>query len=523
MKKGNYKKGLTFLLVLSIGSVGFFCAKNVNKNSNSIVLKSGITNHIPHKLSLLYSPNDSYYSGESKVDRTDQKYVFESIADDMESVWDNYTGKGVTVAIIDTGLDLNHIDLGSGISDKSCSIYTAYNKYTYTYETICDVGIEHIGHDFNEEEKYMNHGSSVAGIIAGRNNNSATIGVAFDATLLIIKCDLDSISINEAIKYAADNGADIINMSFGGYASPYENTEELKTHDKIYDDYDPNDEYSMVNGLNYAHKKVIILIASTGNEATNTQIFTAANKHVISVGALDKIVNDDRASFSNYNAASYEKNGYNVDIAAPGYVVAPYPVNNSPTNDDVKLISGASFAAPLISGAAALWKEKYPNGTPYQFEQALFNSAYDIGRKGFDTLFGNGRVNISKLLNLDLVEDTTEEEIDIDFASTLELEIGKEYQLKVGYSPKGEYDITYTSASPRIATIDDSGKVKAVGYGKAYIEVKINNSSAICLVNVVKKTQNTSKQCGGEIVITSTILSSLALLGFILLKAKKKD
>ena len=528
MKKvANYMQ-LTHFLIIPAISIGIFYSlgnpiKTANNKSNFLILKNGITNHIPPKLNVFYSPSDPYYTGEKVVNRAYQNIMFDHIADDMESVWDNYTGKNVTIAVIDTGLDMKHVDLNSNISDKSCSIYTLYNKYDYSYETRCEVGIDKIYHDIDEDGNYLNHGSSVAGVIAARNNDLSTIGIAYEATLLIIKCDLDPISINEAIIYAADNGADVINMSFGGYAEPYESSEDFKVHDVLYTDYDPNEEFSMVDGLNYAHKKGIILVAATGNEATSTQVFPAANKNVIAVGALDKNINDDRASFSNYNETNYKNNEYNVDISAPGYVIAPYPAKSSETNDEVSLVSGSSFAAPIISAAACLWKQKYPNGTPYQFEQALYNSAYDIGRKGFDVLFGNGRVNISKLLDEKLVDDINEENEKIIITKKIELTINEQYQLKAEFSPSGKYNVSYTSSTPEVATIDNNGKIKATGYGKTYIAVKTDNSCAICLVNVVKKQENTSRKCGGEIIFTSSMLSMIALIGFALLNIRKRD
>jgi subtilisin family serine protease len=157
------------------------------------------------------------------------------------------------------------------------------------------------------------HGTLVAGIIAA---------IAPDALIMPIRAfddhgQSDQFTIAKAIYWAVDHGADVINMSFG----TMEKSKVLK------------------DAIEYANKQGVTLVASAGNDNTETEQYPASYDKVIAVAATN--LWDMKTSFSNYGKA--------VDVAAPGAsIIAPYP------NGYYAIVSGTSFASPIVAGEAAL-------------------------------------------------------------------------------------------------------------------------------------------------------------------------
>lgn len=204
------------------------------------------------------------------------------------------------------------------------------------------------------------HGTHVAGIIGGdRINGIGLRGVADNVKILTIRCvpngDERDKDVANAIKYAVDNGAEVINMSFG---KPY------GTHKKWVDD-----------AAKYAQSKGVILVAAAGNDGENVDIkpqfpnrYTADNQEInnwISVGASSYENNETLpASFSNYG-----KTG--VDVFAPG--VAIY---SSVVGSKYKELDGTSMASPAVTGLVALLKSYFPNLNPSQIKDIIKSSTY---------------------------------------------------------------------------------------------------------------------------------------------------
>ena len=238
-----------------------------------------------------------------------------------------YTGEGVTVAVVDTGVDLDHPDLygnlfvnegeipGNGIDDDA-------NGY------IDDVN----GFDFADYDADPNdvhgHGTHVAGTIAALDNGFGATGVAPDATILPVKVLGDngsgsSTSVAAGIRYAADLGADIINLSLGGgYSSQIE------------------------SAINYARSLGSLVVAASGNEYSSVPgfpaQFSASYDNALSVGAYDSAGN--KAAFSNGVGSSNA-----VQVDAPGVGVFSTYVGGG-----YATMSGTSMATPHVAGLAAL-------------------------------------------------------------------------------------------------------------------------------------------------------------------------
>ncbi|MBN2374397.1 S8 family serine peptidase [bacterium] len=303
-----------------------------------------------------FIPNDVYF-----------KYQWHHQMLRSTSAWDLEKGAGVKVAVLD-----------SGVAYRTYGVYTKAPDLAGTYLSA--------GWDFVNSDPYPDddngHGTHMAGCIAQTTNNyTGVAGVAHSATILIVKVmDADgSVGIaNEAdgIYYAANNGADIINLSIGGVG-----TSETESA-----------------AVRYAVNMGVVVICSAGNSASSTLEYPASYPESISVSAVryDKTL----ARYSNYGAQ--------IDICAPGgdiKVDQNYDYYGDgilqQTHDGTNLSSfyyyfmeGTSPAAALVSGAAALVIGKSSSVlTPQQVKTILESSATDLGSLGWDQYYGSGLVN----------------------------------------------------------------------------------------------------------------------------------
>ena len=312
----------------------------------------------------------------------------------------------VVVAIIDSGIDYNHEDLKSNIWTNQDEIINNgidddLNGYIDDY-----LGWDFYNNDNNPHPwSYSNiHGTHVAGIIGAEGNNGLGIaGLTWDVQLMNLKVFSDYQSVKnsyvtdiwEAIRYAADNGADIINLSLGidigrlivngGYY--YQGT---------FNDF-KNIAPSFYNGwysaLKYASDKGCSIIAAAGNEYSNNDNFTCIPADfateipgMISVAAAS---NKGRVS-------SYSNYGNIISIAAPGGDFnsgkASQILSTTPYNR-YEAISGTSMAAPIVSGAVALMIAENPSLSPQEIKEILMTTAYNYK-------WLEGKVNSSNYLNL---------------------------------------------------------------------------------------------------------------------------
>lgn len=258
-------------------------------------------------------------------------------------------GKGTVVAVIDTGVDYTHKDLadniwvnegeipGNGIDDDG-------NGY------VDDVhGVDFVDGDSDPMDEH-GHGTHVAGIIAMTPGNGGGVGVAYGAKIMCVRAgqangSFASSDIAKAIKYAADNGADVINMSFGGTGRSYLVESALQ-------DAFPS----------------CVLVAAAGNDGLPTNdaqvagylftedIYPAGYKYVLGVMATDN--NHSLASFSNWDFA--EGSGCEYEMAAPGInIYSTLPGNR------YACWSGTSMATPNVAAAAAILRSKYTDKSKY--------------------------------------------------------------------------------------------------------------------------------------------------------------
>lgn len=250
------------------------------------------------------APNDPMYS---------KQWNLHSIG--IESSWTETKGRGVTVAVIDTGV--------SKVPDLEQSNFVT--------------GYDFVNDQDNAEDD-NGHGTHVAGTIAqSTNNNFGVAGIAYEANIMPLKV-LSSFGggtvadIAEAIRFAADNKADVINLSLGGGGE----SSVLK------------------DAIDYAHSKGVVVVAAAGNADQNAADYPARYPHAIAVAALD--ASGEKAPYSNYGAG--------VDISAPGGSTVQGEAGgilqntlNPQTGESVfAAFQGTSMAAPHVAGVAALIK-----------------------------------------------------------------------------------------------------------------------------------------------------------------------
>lgn len=289
-----------------------------------------------------------------------------------DKVWETSRGRGVRVAILDTGVDPNHLDYK--INHKGAINFTISN----------DDGQIH-------PERWIDdkgHGTLMSGIIAAADNGFGIVGVAPEAELYAVKVlgGLTSKGYTEhiisGIYWAADNGMDVANMSITAGINNNVFWQE-----------------KMAKALDYAYQKGVLLIGSAGNNGLTDGAVNwpaAYNKAVVAISAIQG--DGSLASFSSYGPA--------IELTAPGVQITSTAISRStsffvPGAGYYEAANGTSVAAPLVTGLAALIKAKNPQLTSQQIRDILDSTAVDLGEPGRDESFGYGLVNAyDSVLNL---------------------------------------------------------------------------------------------------------------------------
>src|SRR3989339_327495 len=360
---------------------------------------------VNHKVSAQMVPNDPYYYSSSGAwgQPYDDLWGLKKIQ--TEEAWDNSQGENVIVAVTDTGIDYNHEDLSANIWTNSAEIPNNHiddDNNGYIDDT---QGWDFYNND-NDPMDGHGHGTHVAGTIAAiGNNNTGVIGVAPKAKLMALKGLSDygsgyNSDLAMAIIYAANNGAKVINASWGGIGNS-----------PIIED-----------AVNYAHDIIgSVFIAAAGNDNVDLFYDYPGNlDNAIAVASTDQ--DDLKSDFSNW--------GDKLDISAPGggstvwsdtektyiNILSTRAQGTDMYGDGEKIVGekyyrarGTSMAAPHVSGIASLIYALKPTFSSRIVEKILYNSANDLGTTGWDKYFGNGRVNARKAVELTkkAIADTT--------------------------------------------------------------------------------------------------------------------
>jgi subtilisin family serine protease/PKD repeat protein/N-acetylneuraminic acid mutarotase len=293
-------------------------------------------------------PNDALYS---------EQWALEKI--NAPNAWDVTTGNpAVILALLDSGLDITHPDLsnrlwsnpgeiaGNGIDDDNNGFIDDVNGWNFVAGT-------------NEISDDDGHGTKVAGVAAAETNNLLGIsGMCWNCRLMVVKVMqgggmLYYSDIARGLAYAAAKGAQVINLSLGGYSNS-----------------------NMLREAIQAASLSTIIVAASGDDNSDAQFYPAAYPEVLAVGGTS--VSDSRVAFSNY--------GDWVDLAAPAEDLMTTFVGGT-----YGLASGTSFAAPLVAGTAGLVWSQHPDWSPAMVRAQIINTARSIDDNGL----GNSRIDAS--------------------------------------------------------------------------------------------------------------------------------
>lgn len=267
-----------------------------------------------------------------------------------EIAWNTSTGSSdVKVCVVDTGVDTDHPDLVNNL------LLPGYNAYLRT--------------SGNVEDLY-GHGTGTAGVIASQGNNfNGVAGVNWNVKIMPVQVSQGSLSSSayisdmaNGIEWCANNGAKVVNLSYGGI------------------------QYATINNAaTYLRNKGGLLFMSAGNAGTYHDAVSFPDyQNFVAVGSTSQ--SDTLSTFSEY--------GPYIDVTAPGEnIVTTY------LNGQYVYYSGTSFSSPMTAGVAALLLSVNPNLTPSQLENYIFSSADDLGIVGQDDKYGYGRINVAKAIS----------------------------------------------------------------------------------------------------------------------------
>jgi serine protease len=271
----------------------------------------------------------------------------------VAGAWTYSSGEGVTVAVIDSGVDANHVDLVGQVLP----------------------GLDLVSGDGDGRTDPVGHGTTVSALIAGRGDDSAgVVGIAPKSKILPVRVldqenryD-DALIVAKAVRWAVDHGASVINLSLGGNGSSA----------------------ALAAALDYAFAKDVVVVACTGNatpSGTTDVWYPAREPGVIAVAGLERSAD---------TLWSGSITGKQTVVAAP----ATQLLGAKP--DGYWRVQGTSFAAPMVSGTAALIRSRWPTMSAPEVINRIIHTARDLGEPGRDPVYGFGVIDPTAALTADV-------------------------------------------------------------------------------------------------------------------------
>jgi type VII secretion-associated serine protease mycosin len=263
--------------------------------------------------------------------------------------WRLSTGAGVTVAVLDSGVDATHADLSGQVLP----------------------GADFVDGSTDGRRDFVGHGTTVAALIAGRQRSGGVIGLAPRSKILPVRVldrknrYSDAATVAQGLRWAVDHGARVVNLSLGGTGrSP-----------------------ALADAIQYAYERDVVVVACTGNVAegdTDEVWYPAREPGVIAVSGLAQARSGSASSVSLWSGA----------LTGPSTVLTA-PATNllGAKPGGYWRVQGTSFAAPLVAAAAALVRAHWPRMSAANVINRLIRTARDLGPRGRDKVYGFGEVN----------------------------------------------------------------------------------------------------------------------------------
>ncbi|MEU4239071.1 type VII secretion-associated serine protease mycosin [Actinoplanes sp. NPDC026619] len=264
---------------------------------------------------------------------------------DVAGAWTYANGTGVTVAVIDSGVDSTHPDLQGQVLP----------------------GLDLVDPKGNGDADLVGHGTTVSAIIAGRGDDTAgIIGIAPKAKILPVRVldeenrYSDAIIVAKGVRWAVDHGAKVINLSLGGNGSSA----------------------TLAAAIDYAFAKDVVVVACTGNTSasSDTEVwYPAREPGVIAVAGMEKDAN---------TLWSGSITGKETVVTAPATQLV-----GARAGGEYWKVQGTSFASPMVAGTAALIRSRWPDMPAGEVINRIIRTAKDLGPTGRDATFGFGEIN----------------------------------------------------------------------------------------------------------------------------------
>lgn len=396
-------------------------------------------------------PNDPMYA----------EFQWHYRAISLPYAWDLATGieRDVVIAVIDTGVSMTHPDLQGKLVP----------------------GWDFIGDDPDPQDepdpgKYS-HGTHVAGTIAAATNNGIGVaGVSWGASLMPIRVlngngDGANSLVAEAIRWAVDHGADIINLSLGG----------------------PDDGSGVVKAaVDYAYSRGVTVVAAAGNESSSRVLYPAAYPTVIAVSATG--LANEFASYSNY--------GPDITVAAPGGtgfdpVFSTSFYNGAGGGNIYSWMCGTSMAAPHVSGLIGLILARFGPMTPDSVASLITSTSMDLGQPGRDDDFGAGLVNAHAALTRSTMDRAVFAIMDQEGHAISQSVYGNlDRTFEIRNSPSGAHTLTGWLDSNESGTLD-----RGDYYGSAPITIP---ASGAVLAPMLTLTYVDNANTGAKVAVHQT-------------------
>jgi len=407
-------------------------------------------------------PNDQYFSRQYNLYNDGSFNLSPAVVDadiDMELAWDIEQGDStIVVAILDTGVKLRHPELRSRLWTNKDETINDMDDDGNGYQDDIN-GWDFVNNDGTPRDDH-GHGTNVTGILGAQGNNEiGYAGVDWNCKLMICKV-LNSAnrgsnsSFIEAIVYAVDNGANIINMSLGGtgYSNAYH------------------------NAVKYAYDNNVAIIACMMNENSSTPFYPAAFPETIAVGSTD--ANDKRSAPFFWDNTTGSNFGEHIDIVAPGNYI--YGLSNSSNTNYNSYWGGTSQSAPLITGICALLLAQDSKRSPEDLRLIVTSTAEDLvgsvdeDTNGFDIYYGYGRANAYNALSKGLMMVSVDCEGEYGGSAT----IGTACDDSDSETENDVYDADCNCAGTPVITSGGKGGTLAIASGGDYSSMNYVNDGA---------------------------------------------
>ncbi|MGI6212448.1 MAG: S8 family peptidase [Anaerovoracaceae bacterium] len=377
---------------------------------------------------------------------------------EVENDSDSNRGKSATtVAVIDTGCDVDHSDLQDNLSVSTNS------KGTRSYVSAVDNSLGGTGVSRDDSDQDEGHGTHVCGIIGadygnGKGGSGIASGHNNDLVKVIpIQASADGSSfytydLVTALKIAGEKDADVVNLSLGA-----------SVRDRV-----------LEGAIKDLYDKEIVIVNASGNDGSDDVCTPGCMPEVISVNATDQY--GEVPYYSNY--------GYSNDVSAPGD-----NIYSTVVGDGYATLSGTSMASPCVAGVVALMLDVNSDLTPKQIRNILCaTTKQQQAGEGFDeSTYAYGEVDAEAAVK-------AAKNASSSYVQSLEVKMSQD-TVNVGDNAGVEAlvkpatslaDVTYTSSNTSVATVDEDGNVTGVAPGEATITAHAGYRTASCTVTVTK-------------------------------------